>query len=254
MKVLIVEDELPAAKRLTQMIREIRPKAEVVKIIDSVEAARGFFKNEPLLDLAFFDIQLADGLSFDIFEDLEIRVPIIFTTAYDQYMLKAFKVNSIDYLLKPIDDEELSNALNKYDRLFAQTTSPVFDKKVLQELIMGVEQPPFRKRFLIKIGQQLTYLNCDDIRYFYSDEGIVYAKTYKGKKHMIDYTLDQIENMLDPVNYFRINRKIILHVEAIDKIHPYFNSRLKLELNPHTDLEVIVSRDRVSNFKKWLDS
>jgi DNA-binding LytR/AlgR family response regulator len=254
MKVLIVEDELPAAKRLTQMIQEVRPQAEVVNIIDSVDAARDFFKNEPSPDLAFFDIQLADGLSFDIFEGLEIRVPIIFTTAYDQYMLKAFKVNSIDYLLKPIDDEELSYALDKYDRLFAQATAPVFDKKVLQELIKGVEQPPFRKRFLIKIGQQLTYLNTGDIRYFYSDEGIVYAKTHTGKKHMIDFTLDQLEDMVDPVDYFRINRKIILQVDAIDKIHPYFNSRLKLELKPDTDLEVIVSRDRVSNFKKWLDS
>lgn len=254
MKVLIVEDELPAAKRLTQMIRKVRPRAEVIKIIDSVEAARDFFKNEPHPELAFFDIQLADGLSFDIFEGLEIRMPVIFTTAYDQYTIKAFKVNSVDYLLKPIDDEELAYALDKYDRLFAQAMAPVFDKQVLRELIKGVEQPPFRKRFLIKIGQQLTYLNCEDIRYFYSDEGIVYAKTRKGKKHMIDCTLDQLVDMLDPVVYFRINRKIILNVESIYKIHPYFNSRLKLELKPDTDLEVIVSRDRVSNFKKWLDS
>ncbi len=254
MKVLIVEDELPAAKRLSKMIRDLRPRAEVVKTIESVDLAREFFIKEPSPDLAFFDIQLADGLSFDIFENLEIRVPIIFTTAYDQYMLQAFKVNSIDYLLKPIDDEELSFALDKYDRFHAHHSAPVFDKGLLKELIKGVEQPPFRKRFLIKVGQQLTYLNCSDIRYFYSDEGIVYAKTDKGKKHMIDYTLDQLDNILDPADYFRINRKIILHVASISRIHPYFNSRLKLELKPATDLEVIVSRDRVSNFKNWLDS
>lgn len=254
MKVLIVEDEMPAAKRLTQMIHKIRPQAEIVEIIDSVDTARDFFKKKRSVDLAFFDIQLADGLSFDIFDQLEIRVPVIFTTAYDQYMLKAFKVNSIDYLLKPIDDEELYSALEKYDRFFAKSSFPTFDKEVIRELIKGVEQPPFRKRFLVKAGQQLTYLNSADIRYFFSDEGLVYAKTVEGKKHMIDYTLDQLDNMLDPVHYFRINRKIILHIEAIHKIYAYFNSRLKLELVPATDLEVIVSRDRVSNFKKWLDS
>lgn len=254
MKVLIVEDELPAAKRLTKMIQKVRPQAEIMEVIDSVEGAKAFFKNGHQPDLAFFDIQLADGLSFDIFEGLELRLPIVFTTAYDQYMLKAFKVNSIDYLLKPIDDEELLFALEKYEQLFSQASVPLIDKQVIQELIKGVEQPPFRKRFLVKVGQQLTYLNTQDIRYFFSDEGLVYAKTDKNKKHLIDFTLDQLENMLDPADFFRINRKIVLHIESIHKIHTYFNSRLKLELRPSTDLEVIVSRDRVPNFKNWLDS
>ncbi len=254
MKVLIVEDELPAAKRLKKMILAIRPDAEVVNVIDSVEQALLYFQNTPLPDLAFFDIQLADGLSFDIFEQVDLSVPVIFTTAYDQYMLKAFKVNSIDYLLKPIDDEELAFALDKFDRFFAASTVPPIDRKVIQELIKGVEQPPFKKRFLIKAGQQLTYLRTQDIRYFFSDEGLVYAKTNKGKKHIVDFTLDQLEELMDPVDFYRINRKFILHIESISKIHPYFNSRLKLELHPTTDLEVIVSRDRVSNFKQWLDS
>ena len=167
MKVLIVEDELPAANRLTEMIQKIRPQAEIVSVIDSVDGAKDFFKEEKLLDLAFFDIQLSDGLSFEVFEEMEIRAPIIFTTAYDQYMLKAFKVNSIDYLLKPIDDEELAFALDKFDKFYNKTAQAPFNKEIIQELIKGVEQPPFRKRFMIKIGQQLAYLNSTDIRYFF---------------------------------------------------------------------------------------
>ncbi len=254
MKVLIVEDEVPAAKRLEKMIQKINPNAEVIEVLDSVENAKAFFKQGIVPDLAFFDIQLADGLSFDIFEDVEVKAPIIFTTAYDQYMLKAFKVNSIDYLLKPIDGEELASALKKFEKFYYNSGTQSLDRSVIQELIKGIEKVPFKKRFLVKMGQQLIYLNTSDIRYFFSDEGLVYAKTTRGKKHLVDFTLDQLEQVLDPVYFYRINRKIILHVEAIHKIHSYFNSRLKLELLPVTDLEVIVSRDRVSNFKKWLDS
>ncbi len=251
MNVLIIEDEIPAAKRLRNLIAEHCYEAVVMDVVDSVEGATHWLNTFDKPDLIFMDIQLSDGLSFDIFNQTEVVSPVIFTTAYDQYALKAFKVNSVDYLLKPIDPVELESAFQKFKNLHHQ--SQEYDRTAIQSLISSITQKGYKERFLVKVGQQLNYVQTKDIAYFYSEEGLVYALTSSNKRHVIDYTLEQLGDVLDPKNFFRINRKIIVGVESINKIHTYFNSRLKLELAPRTDMEVIVSRERVGDFKSWLD-
>lgn len=248
MQVLIIEDEKPAARHLSSLLRQLRPQIAVLDVLDSVKGAVGWLQTFPQPELLFVDIQLADGLSFDIFSKLKQSPPVIFTTAYDHYALQAFKLNSVDYLLKPIDRTELQQALSKFE----QSRSP-FNMELLEQLRQSIHQPKFKERFLIKLGQQLHYLPVTEIRYFYSEDGLVRLVQQDGKKHQVDYTLDQLENLLSPDYFYRINRKFIIHLEAIHKIHLYFNSRLKLELHPSSEDEVIVSRDRVTNFKNWLD-
>lgn len=252
MKFLIIEDEKPAAKRLTKMVKSIRANCEIMGTLDTVEGAVDWLKKNSQPDLIFMDVQLADGISFEIFGQMEVTAPIIFTTAYDEYALQAFKVNSLDYLLKPIDSEELEKALCQYDKYTRQGNKSV-DNSVIADLLQTLTKKEYKERFLVKIGQQLTYLKVSNIAYFYSEEGLIFACQQNGKRHHLDYTLDQLAEVLNPDDFFRINRKIITHLPAIKKIHTYFNSRLKLELTPTTQLETIVSRDRVSDFKKWLD-
>lgn len=251
MKVLIIEDEKPAARRLQQLLEEKRPNAQVTGVIESVERAVQWLQEKPEPDLVFLDIQLADGLSFEIFRQAPIQAPVIFTTAYDQYTLKAFKLNSIDYLLKPIDPDELAQALEKFDRLFGQQQPLKLD--AIQGLIQSFAQPDYKERFIIKSGQQLTYIRVEDIFYCYSEDGLVFAQMGNRKRHAIDYTLDQLETMLNPRDFFRLNRKVIIHIQCIQKVEPYFNSRLKVGLQPSPDFDIIVSRDRVNDFKSWLD-
>jgi len=252
MKVLIIEDERPAAKRLTKMVKTSRPNCEIIDTLDTVEGAVDWLNNHHKPDLIFMDVQLADGISFEIFGQTEVNAPIIFTTAYDEYALQAFKVNSLDYLLKPIDPEELNKALGQYDK-YALQGGQSMDTNVITHLLNTLTKKEYKERFLVKIGQQLTYLKVCDIAYFYSEDGLIFACQQNGKRHNLDYTLDQLADLLNPNDFFRINRKIITHLPSIKKIHTYFNSRLKLELAPNTELETIVSRDRVSDFKKWLD-
>lgn len=252
MKVLIIEDEIPAAKRLRKLISQYCPEAKVMDVVDSVEGATQWLDTFEKPDLIFMDIQLSDGLSFDIFNQTEVISPVIFTTAYDQYALKAFKVNSVDYLLKPIDPEELQSAFAKFRNLHQQAQE--YDRTAIQNLISSITQKGYKERFLVKVGQQLNYVQTKEIAYFYSEEGLVYAMTNTNRRHVLDYTLEQLQDVLDPKIFFRINRKIIVSVEAIHKIHTYFNSRLKLELLPRTELEAIVSRERVGDFKSWLDN
>jgi DNA-binding LytR/AlgR family response regulator len=251
MKVLIVEDEPPAAKRLRQLLLEKRPAALVVGMQDGVENTVRWLRSNPTPDLLFFDIQLADGLSFDIFQQQPISAPVIFTTAYDQYTLQAFKLNSVDYLLKPIDPEELEQALQKFDRWFGPR--PALTPETLQNLLQTFAQPSYKERFMIKIGQQLTYILAQDVAYFYSEDGLAFAQMNDKKRHAIDYTLDQLEDRLDPRYFFRLNRKVIAHIQSIRKAEPYFNSRFILELQPPASFELIISRDRASAFKAWLD-
>ncbi|NRB48668.1 MAG: response regulator transcription factor [Saprospiraceae bacterium] len=251
MKVLIVEDELPAAKQLTKLIHAFRPQTLILETLDSVEAAVDWFSNHPMPELVFMDIQLADGLSFDIFSAVKITAPVIFTTAFDQYTLKAFKVNSVDYLLKPIEPEELQAAIVKFEERFM--APPSFDSPLLQQLLQSFQQPVFKSRFLIKLGLQLSFIETTEIRYFFSSDSLVYLKTQHNKKHLIDQPLDQLQHELDPKQFFRINRKAILCINAIDKIHTYFNSRLKVTVRPAADFDLIVSRDRVASFKNWLN-
>lgn len=251
MNILIIEDEFPAAKQLQKLILRYKPKANILTVIDSVEMAISWFNTNASPDLIFMDIQLADGLSFDIFKHTKVNAPVIFTTAFDQYTLKAFKVNSVDYLLKPIEPDELQAAILKFEQQFAQVST--FDQALLQQLMQSVYKPTYKERFLLKIGQQLSFVPTTDISYFFSTDGIVYLKTQEGKKHLLDQTLDQLYRELNPTFFFRINRKAIIGIDAILKIHPYFNSRLILEVHPKPDFDLIVSRDRVGDFKNWLD-
>lgn len=251
MKVLIVEDELPAARQLHKLLDQFRPQTEILDVLDSIETTVDWFSNSPSPDLIFMDIQLADGLSFDIFKQVKITAPVIFTTAFDQYTLKAFKVNSVDYLLKPIEPEELQAAIVKYEAHYL--APPSFDVTMLQQLLHSVTQPGYKTRFLIKLGQQLSFIPITEIRYFFSSDSLVYLKTQQNKKHLLDQSLDQLQQELDPAQFFRINRKAIICIQAIHKIHPYFNSRLKVIVDPKTDFDLIVSRDRVASFKNWLN-
>jgi len=253
MKTLIIEDEKPAAKRLSKLLATHSPDCEILEMIDSVEAAAKWLNLFPKPDLIFMDIQLADGLSFDVFSKVEVSSPVIFTTAFDQYTLRAFKVNSVDYLLKPIDPEELKLALEKFRKYHQQTEQ--YDSSGLERMLRSVmEQQSYKERFLIKSGQHLSYISTNEVAYFFSEDGITFAQNKNGKKHIIEYTLDQLAQNLNPKDFFRINRQMLVHIQSIGKIAAWFNSRLKLELQPNNELNMVVSREKVNAFKAWLDS
>ena len=251
MRVLIIEDEFHAVQYLSDLLRQIEPDIEILATLDSVQESVPWLQNNPAPELIFMDIQLADGLSFDIFRKVEVPAPVIFTTAFDQYTLRAFKINSIDYLLKPIEEEELVAALDKF-RQYHQTSQ----QTGLQELVasLQLQQKPYRQRFLIKQGKNWGYLSVQDIAYIYSDDGITFAVDQTAKRLVLESTLDRIQDELDPGKFFRINRGQIVHIAAITRINSWFNHRLKLDIHPGNDqLESIVSRDRVKGFKEWLD-
>jgi len=250
-KILIIEDEAPASRRLTQMIKECRPNAEILDIIDSVETAIEWCTTNPTPDLAFMDIQLADGLSFEIFETIQVKYPVIFTTAYDEYAIKAFKVNSIDYLLKPIDIDELQRAFDKFDEL-QNNNSPVVD---INELVKTFgNQQNYKTRFLVKQGQRLIPVDSEKIAYFFAEDKLVFLVTDDSHKYIVDYTLEQLEGKLNPQYFFRVNRKIITALEAVKDIHLSFNGKLKIYLKPDIikGEEFFVSRERASEFKSWI--
>lgn len=251
MKVLIIEDELPAARRIEQLMRQQRTQVEVLAVIDSISEAVKWFAQNPAPELILMDIHLADGLSFDIFQLIQIQSMVIFTTAYDQYAIRAFKVNSIDYLLKPIDAQELSNALDKFDLMRGKAQS--FDYSMINELFDNLKNRNYRERFLVKFGNAFTYIQAQDMRFCYAEDSLVFTRMADGKKYSLDHTLEQLEQLLNPVHFFRINRKLLLHIDAVDKIHPYFNNRLKLELQPAPGFDIVVSRERVQDFKNWID-
>ncbi|GAB2616796.1 LytR/AlgR family response regulator transcription factor [Belliella aquatica] len=249
MNILIIEDENPAAKRLMQLIKEVLPEAFLYGNLDSIESSIDWLSSNPAPDLIFCDIQLADGLSFSIFENIEVNSPIIFTTAFDQYAIKAFKLNSIDYLLKPIDPKELKHAIEKFQQ---QTQTPTLDFNKIKEIIQA-ENKTYKSRFLVKIGEKIQSITTSDAAYFYSEERITFLKTYENKKFILDYTLDQLENMLEPKQFFRLNRKYITSFSSISEIHTYSNSRLKIILKDCLDNDILVSREKVGAFKDWLD-
>ncbi len=253
MKVLIIEDEQPAAKQLTKLLTKLDPSVSVIETIDSVESSVKWLKTFPAPDAVFMDIQIADGLSFDIFNQVDIQSPVIFTTAFDQYAVKAFKVNAIDYLLKPIDEDELSETLVKLQtRKSELMTPPQYPADFFKHFYQNIPQQTYKERFLIKIGQNLTSVETQDIAYFFSEDGMSQCFTLQNRKHIVEHTLDELENNLNPKDFFRINRKIVLHIKAIQKISPHFNGRLKLELTPQYREEIFVARERVNDFKTWL--
>ena len=253
MKILIIEDELPAAKQLTKMLAQIDPSVSVIETIDSVESSVKWLNTFPSPDAIFMDIQIADGLSFDIFTQVEIACPVIFTTAFDQYAIKAFKVNAIDYLLKPIDEDELSEAVQKIkNKKTEMIVPPQYSSLFYQNLLQNIAKQDFKDRFLIKTGQSFSSIETSEIAYFFSEESLTQCLVFNQKKHIIEHPLDELERLLNPKDFFRINRKLILNIKAIQKISPHFNGRLKLELAPQYREEVFVARERVGDFKGWL--
>ena len=247
MRTLVIEDEIPAARRLSKMLTSARPATNILDTLDSVEGAVRWLRTFPPPDLIFMDIQIADGLSFDIFRQVDISAPVVFTTAFDQYAVQAFKVSAVDYLLKPIDPKDLEIAIQKFEnQRFKQ--SPL-DIDMLSRLI---KKESYKDRFLVKVGQQLSFLPTLDIAYFRSADGLTQAFSHAGKKFFVEHTLEELENLLDPRDFFRVSRGLMVRLTAIQKIHPHLNGRLKLELLPASSEEVFVSRERASEFKVWL--
>ncbi len=246
MKVWIIEDEATAARRLEKVLHEIDESVEILARLDSIEATLNWVDQHPLPDLLFMDIHLADGACFEIFEHLKIDKPIVFTTAYDQYAIQAFKVNAIDYLLKPIKRQELEQALDKY-RLLQEKAQIDY-----QKLASIIQKDPPSKRFLIRVGQHIKIIDLSEAAYFYTVDKITFVITWDGKRYPLDQSLEKLEEMLGAHQFFRINRQFIIHVQAIREMYAYSKSRVKLSLHPPCDLETIVSTERSPYFKKWL--
>ncbi len=253
MKVVIIEDEAFAALRLKKMIQDYNQDISIVAELESVAESVKWFKSNPEPDLIFLDIHLEDDLSFAIFEQVNISSPVIFTTAFDEYAIKAFKLKSIDYLLKPIVHEELASAIKKYEQFSGLHRNSV-DLQSLYNLLTTSEKK-YRERFSISVGTKIKMVEVNKIAYFYVLEKGVYLRTSHGSTFNVDYTLDKLEEMLDPAYFFRINRKYLIHIASIVNMVAYSRSRVKLELKPKTDneFETIVSIDRSSEFKKWLN-
>lgn len=251
MKVLIIEDEDLAVKKLQKTLSFVDNTIEIAGITDSISSSVEWLQNNEAPDLILMDIELADGQSFAIFDLISVTSPVIFTTSYDEFALKAFKVNSIDYLLKPVQPEDLEMALKKYKSIRGNAASTDI-QSLVKELQQQLFPNEYRKRFLVKNGQKLVSIAIDSIAYFYSDGRLNFFKTVDNKKYVVDYTMDELEDMLNPQDYFRVSRSFYVSVACISKIDDYFGNRLILQLQPATDKEVLVSREKVMPFKKWM--
>ena len=251
MKVVIIEDEKPSARHLKNLLQNIDSSIEVVKYFDTVKSTIDYFKDETNnIDLIFLDIHLADGNSFEIFTIIPINTPIIFTTAFDNYAIQAFKQNSVDYLLKPILEKDLQFALEKYKKIKGSNNSGIIESiaKAYQNI-----NKTYKSRFLVKKGQLLHYVLSEEINHFETKDSLSYLTTTKGNRYNLENTLDELETLLDPKHFFRINRKVIIQIISIQKISNYFNSRLVISANYLEGDFCIVSRERVNAFKQWLD-
>ena len=248
MKILIIEDENLAAKRLIKLVQELLPDAEIFGNLDTIIASVEWLKNNQEPDLIFLDIQLADGISFEIFEKIKITSPIIFCTAFDQYAIKAFKLNSIDYLLKPIDPEELGAAITKFQ---SGRRVPSISLDQIKHLLQPIKKV-YKNRFLVKLGERIQTVDFQEIGFFYSEDKVTLLQTKIGKKFIIDYTLDEVEEMIDPEHFFRLNRKYISAINAIKEVFTYSNSRLKIHLENCNDNDILISREKMGPFKSWL--
>jgi len=251
MNVLIIEDEKPAARRLKRMLAELN--IEVQQMLHSVEESLNWLQNNKHPDLIFLDIQLSDGLSFEIFEEIEIKSAIIFTTAYDEYALKAFKLNSIDYLLKPIDDEELARAVEQFKKQQPIQTDVKVNLDDIRKLLVNPVDRKFKKRLSIKIGQHIKIIHIQEVECFYSENKSTYIHTIENRNYLLDNSLENWQEQLNPEQFFRVNRTFIIHINAIKDIVTYSNSRLKLILYSYNEQDIIVSRERVKEFKNWID-
>jgi DNA-binding LytR/AlgR family response regulator len=251
MNVIIIEDEKPSARRLQRMLKSLDVEAETM--LHSVEESVVWFENNEHPELIFLDIQLSDGLSFEIFETVTINSAVIFTTAYDEYALQAFKLNSIDYLLKPIDEDDLKTAVEKFKGRTPQKQSVTLDFNDIKKLLVNPIEREFKKRFSVKVGQHLKLINIEDIECIYSQNKGTYAHTNEGRNFLLDMTLDQLEGELEPHVFFRISRKFYVNVNSIKDIISYTNSRLQIKLHRFNEQEIIVARERVKDFKDWLE-
>jgi DNA-binding LytR/AlgR family response regulator len=252
MRVIIIEDEAPAAARLTRMLQEIDAGIEVLATLDSVEASvKWLQQQEPRpAELLFMDIQLADGLSFSIFQQVKVAQPVIFTTAFDHYVLKAFKVNSVDYLLKPVDPEELRQAVGKYRQLHRAGEGGLADR--IERLVQDLSPVRYKERLLIKRGQQLHFLKTSLVAHCHADGKLCFATDFNGNSHLLDNHLQELADTVDPRQFYRVNRQLLVNIEAIRRVHTWLGGRLKLDLSPPTPADTIVSRERVNGFKDWL--
>ena len=251
MDVLIFEDEKLASERLVELLKEMRPQLNVVNSIKSVEAGVLWLQNNEQPDLIISDIQLLDGTSFEIFSEVKIECPVIFTTAYDQYAIKAFEVNSVDYLLKPIQQEKLEAALQKFEQK-SGGSSGGFNMDELRSLISS-PTPEYKSRFLVKVGQRIRAIPIEKVAYFFSRDKLTYIVSFENQKYPIDQTLEELEGLINPKDFFRVNRKFVVHFNSVADIHPYFRGRVKLGLSPDIDEEIVVSSEKTPVFKKWLD-
>lgn len=251
MNIIIIEDEKPSARRLQRMLKSL--DVEVETMLHSVEESIDWFQNNEHPDLIFLDIQLSDGLSFEIFEAIDINSAVIFTTAYDEYALQAFKLNSIDYLLKPIDEDDLKKAVEKFKRRTPQKQSVTLDFNDIKKLLVNPIEREYKKRFSVKVGQHLKLINIDDIECIYSENKGTYVFTNEGRNYLLDLTLDQLEDELEPHVFYRVSRKFYVNINAIKDIISYTNSRLQIKLNHYNEQEIIVARERVKDFKNWLE-
>lgn len=250
MTIIIIEDEKPSARLLQRKVEKLG--FEITTLLHSVEEAINWFQNNSHPDLIFLDIQLSDGLSFEIFDAVDIKSAIIFTTAYDEYALRAFKLNSIDYLLKPIDEDDLEVAVNKFKARQPKTEPLSLDFETIKKMLVNPEVKTYKKRFTIKTGQHLKMINIDEVECFYSENKGTYLHTLDNRNYLLDGTLEQLEVELDPKDFFRVSRKFIIPMKAILDIVVYSNSRLKVILPTYKKDEVIVSRERVNDFKTWI--
>lgn len=254
MNVVIIEDEPLTAERIASLLRRIDPGIRVLCTMDTVKKAAEWFLGKEKPDLVFMDIQLADGLSFDIFDSVKIDAPVIFITAYQEYAIKAFKVNSVDYLLKPVSEEALRGALDKYRRYFNhELRVPDISDDLLRNIRQMISKP-YKSRFMIRVGEHIKSLDLDHILYFYSLEKGSYLHSDENRNYVIDYTLSQLEEMLDPILFHRINRRYLVSHRAISDLLTLSSSRLKVVLLHSDDEQIYISRDRLSAFKAWLDN
>ncbi len=252
MKVLIIEDEAPAFRRLQTVLEELNPSIQIIDVLDTVADSIKWFENHNPPDLIFMDIQLSDGISFDIFDNVEINTPVIFTTAYDEYTLRAFKVNSIDYVLKPIKKEALGQSLTKFYQFkeaFGPSNTPNLNQLLKQ---IKLEEKQYKTRFLIKMKEALISIESDDIAYFQTRHGVVYLYNHAGRNYLIDYTLEELAQQINPTQFFRANRQFLINFKSILTVHKYHKNKLLIETSPAAKAPIIVSSERAATFKKWL--
>lgn len=253
MKVLIIEDEPQAAQRLEALVKDLLPDSVVVGKIDTVKKSVSWLKDHRA-DLILMDIQLADGISFEIFEQCKIQDPVIFVTAYDAYALRAFKVNGVDYILKPVDREELGVALGKVRSRKPTTESGSSEMLANVSAALQTLMKKYKTRFVVKVGEHLKTVDVQNVRFFYTHDKATFCVTDDQRTTILDFTMDQLEGLLDPAQFFRINRKYIVRASAIQDIISYTNSRLRLVLKGSTDNDIVVARERVQEFRDWLDA